>query len=310
MFRKGILADRPFFAKLLIFVGLMVLGWASSLIIGLMLVPVFFGVDLITFAAAAANPMAHMEAMNALKFIQFLQASIMFIAAPFLYLRLTSADSCAAIQWKAPEKPIFYFYAVLMLVVASPLVAVLVKINEQLTLPEALAGLEQSIKQMEASAQELTKAFMKVDGLIGLLINVLIIAVLAGISEEIVFRGVLQKMLQDKMRNAHWAILISAFVFSAIHMQFYGFLPRFVMGVLLGYLYFWSGSLWMSMIAHSINNALAVVMSYLYERQLTSINPDDNDIFPWYVLLSSLLILGAMAFSAFKNREVKVLWQD
>ena len=91
--------------------------------------------------------------------------------------------------------------------------------------------------------------------------NILIIAIMAGIGEELMFRGVIQKILIGWTKDIHLGILYTAIIFSTIHFQFYGFVPRMILGMVLGYLYIWSKSLWVPVIAHAINNALTVTFT-------------------------------------------------
>ena len=93
-----------------------------------------------------------------------------------------------------------------------------------------------------------------------LFLNLVLIAVFAGVGEELFFRGVLQRLFIKIFKNPWAGILVTAFIFSAIHLQFYGFIPRFILGILLGLLYWYSGSLWPSIIAHFVYDAFAVVM--------------------------------------------------
>ena len=86
---------------------------------------------------------------------------------------------------------------------------------------------------------------------------------MAGLSEEIFFRGFIQRLFIENKLNHHLAIWFTAILFSAIHLQFFGFVPRVLLGAVLGYLYFYSGNLWLSIIAHTVNNGFAVVMAYI-----------------------------------------------
>jgi membrane protease YdiL (CAAX protease family) len=95
-----------------------------------------------------------------------------------------------------------------------------------------------------------------------LLLNLLVIAIVPAIGEELLFRGYLQQSFSNWLSNPHVAIIVTAVLFSAIHLHFQAFLPRFILGVLLGYLFYWSGSLWLPILAHFANNAQAVIISY------------------------------------------------
>ena len=131
-----------------------------------------------------------------------------------------------------------------------------------------LNGIEIWMKNSEEKAKVLTDAFTEGDSLGVLFLNLIVIALLAALSEELFFRGVLQKVLIECTRNKHLGVWIGAIIFSAFHMQFYGFLPRMLMGAFLGYLFLWSGSLWLGIFAHFINNGMAVLIIWLINKNV------------------------------------------
>ena len=134
-----------------------------------------------------------------------------------------------------------------------------------MSLPESFAGLEAKLRLMEETAGTATFAFLDVSTIGGLLVNLFIIAVLPAIGEEFFFRGILQRLFKDWTKNIHISIFITAFLFSAVHMQFFTFLPRFLLGLLFGYLLFWSKNIWLPVFAHFVNNAIAVLVYYFIE---------------------------------------------
>ena len=136
--------------------------------------------------------------------------------------------------------------------------------NKMLRLPTWLSGVEKWMKEMEDSAELVMRSMLQTDSIDGLLINILIVAVLAALSEELLFRGVLFRWLRESISNYHWAIWIIAILFSAIHLQFYGFVPRLLLGAYLGYLLVWTGSLWAPVLAHFVNNLMGVLLYYRY----------------------------------------------
>jgi hypothetical protein len=117
-----------------------------------------------------------------------------------------------------------------------------------------------------------------------------VIGIIPAVGEEFLFRGLIQNQLQSLTRNAHWAIWITGILFSTIHIQFYGFVPRMLLGVLFGYMYVWSGNLIYPMLAHFANNGFQVVMLYLYKSEFTSFNIDETDTVPWTVFFTSAMI--------------------
>jgi predicted HTH transcriptional regulator len=160
--------------------------------------------------------------------------------------------------------------------------------------------------------EHLTEAFLKMETPGELIGNLIMIGLLPAIGEELFFRGILQRIFVDWSKSKHWGVWITAIIFSAVHMQFLGFVPRLLLGALLGYLYVWSGSLWLPIIAHFVNNAAAVILTYIYSNDIISINPnnigtDDENILP--VVISALLcvFLLTIIYRGEKNAEAERL---
>ncbi len=151
--------------------------------------------------------------------------------------------------------------SILLIFCISPFINLLAHFNEQMVLPEFLANLENQFREMEDRAGELTKQMLDVSTINGLFFNLIVMAVMPAFGEELFCRGALQNIFSEK-KNKYVAIWIVAIIFSLIHFQMYGFLPRLVLGALLGYLLVWSGSLWLPILVHFINNATIVLMSY------------------------------------------------
>jgi membrane protease YdiL (CAAX protease family) len=159
------------------------------------------------------------------------------------------------------KKPFFYslICAVLIMLCAQPLINWMAELNSQMPAP---AWMHQS----EKDAAEVTKIFLQMDGINDLLINLFMIALIPAIGEELLFRGLFQPLFHKLTNNPHLGIWLSAILFSALHMQFLGFFPRMFMGAAFGYLLLWSGSLWLPMIGHFVNNAGAVLIAYLIQK--------------------------------------------
>jgi uncharacterized protein len=188
-----------------------------------------------------------------------------------------------------------YLLVFLALAVMTPLVNGMVTWNEGLNLPASLAGMEEWMQRMEEEAGKLTDAFMHVETTGGFMLNILMIAVLPAFGEEFLFRGVLQRLLGEWTRNMHVAILLTALAFGVMHMQFYGLLPRVFLGVVFGYIFLWTGSLWVPIFAHFLNNATALVLEQLVATGKTtgefSSYGSDN---PLLIIVSVILTAGVM----------------
>ncbi|MBR5972330.1 MAG: CPBP family intramembrane metalloprotease [Paludibacteraceae bacterium] len=158
----------------------------------------------------------------------------------------------------------FFIMSVICIVVAIPFINFTTILNENLTLPEWMSAIEKCIKELEKQQSDIANSFLEKQSFSMYLFNLFVIALIPAVGEELLFRGLIQKALYHRTKNVHIAIWCTGILFSAIHLQFYGFFPRMFMGVLFGYFVAWSGSLWVSMACHFMNNALIITSKYLY----------------------------------------------
>ena len=185
--------------------------------------------------------------------------------------------------------------AILLMLAAIPLVLFTFEINKLIPMPAYFHA-------MEASAAEMTKGLLQMNSVGELLANLTIVALLPAIGEELVFRGVLQKQLMRRM--APWvAILVASTIFSLIHGQLEGFLPRLLLGGILGWLYWKSGNFWVAVIAHFFNNAFQVIGQYLYKQRVSTIDLEQDVHVPWYWGLLSALVIGVIML-------LYTIWKD
>lgn len=157
-----------------------------------------------------------------------------------------------------------YLWAILILLVALPCNALLSSLNLQMQLPDALSSVEQWIRNAENEARLTTEKLLASRSSSNLLGNLFVIAFFAALVEEVFFRGALQRYLRLMLNNRHLTVFVVAFVFSFLHFQFYGFLPRLFLGLILGYLYEYSRNLWTSILAHFANNAVVIFNVHFY----------------------------------------------
>ena len=240
--------------------------------------------------------------VSSLKWIQFFQSAAMFLLPPLCMAYLWSKQPLEWLKVKG-EKELKgeRVWAVVLMLVALPAINLLAHINEQMALPAFLEPLEAWMKTQEETAKNLTDQFMHVTTFGGLIINLLLMAVLPAISEELTFRGVLMNLFKAKGESVpHLAIWCSAILFSAIHLQFYGFVPRMLMGALFGYMLVWTGSLWTPILMHFTNNAMAVILYFVSLRAGWDIEMMDaigtNDTLWLGVVSMVITIVGIYAF--------------
>ena len=248
--------------------------------------------------------------VSSLKWIQFFQSAAMFLLPPLCMAYLWSKQPLEWLKVKGERVKVKSegVWAVLLMLVALPAINLLAHINEQIALPAFLEPLEAWMKTQEETAKNLTDQFMHVTTFGGLIINLLLMAVLPAISEELTFRGVLMNLFKAKGEKLevkgesvpHLAIWCSAILFSAIHLQFYGFVPRMLMGALFGYMLVWTGSLWTPILMHFTNNAMAVILYFVSLRAGWDIEMMDaigtNDTLWLGVVSMVITIVGIYAF--------------
>lgn len=240
------------FMLLLVFMGASVFSF-----IGFAISELFLGIPLLSDPTLLDN-ISDPELLPALRLMQVLQALGMLIAPSIVYLWLSSSWSGVRRILALPQRqPVLI--SIVFFMVAFPVVNYLAEWNSTIEIPSCIGDW---MKDKETQAGSLTQQFLEMPNWWMLLFNLFMIALLPAVGEELIFRGIIQQGLNKQLRNPHAAIWLAAILFSAVHMQFFGFVPRMLMGVAMGYLFFWSGNLWYPIIAHFTNNAVSVVLAY------------------------------------------------
>lgn len=233
------------------------------------------------------------ENINFYKFLQIFNHLGMFIIPSILFAYLVNFNIVKYLRINKMPKFFTIFSGILLILVCMPFINWLMTINNMMKLPEALSGIEQWMRNSEVNAEKIINIFLNVNSIGALMLNLFMIAVIPAVGEEFLFRGVLQKQFRQWFGNIHIAVFVAAFLFSAMHMQFFGFIPRLVLGIILGYLYYFSKNLWIPIIAHFFNNAIAVIVYYLNYNKVINTDVDK--------LGSSgedyILIIGSIIFS-------------
>jgi membrane protease YdiL (CAAX protease family) len=176
------------------------------------------------------------------------------------------------------------------------------QLNSGLHFPDWLYGIERWMKAKEDNATHLIDLLIASNTFGIMIFNVFMLAVIPAIGEELIFRGVFQKIFYSLFKSGHLAIWITAFVFSALHFQFFGFIPRFILGLLFGYLFYWSGTLWLPVISHFVNNAVPVIGAYIQSK-------GDFGIVSWeqVIILPLITIIGIIILQYFRNKHKRKL---
>lgn len=186
-----------------------------------------------------------------------------------------------------------------------PVVMGLAEWNAGLHLPDSLAKLDQWMQQLDEQNAQLVTLMCRDPRISVLLVNLFVMGLLPALGEELLFRGTIQPFLHKWIKNPHWAIWITAFIFSAIHFQITGFIPRMLLGAYLGYLVYWSGSLWLPIVAHFMHNSLSVTAEYIFMRRGFDVDAMQlSDIHNYKYILGFALVLTAVGlYFLWKNRK-------
>lgn len=297
------------FSSLLIATGFVLLGLFAGQLIGFLISLLLFGFDLQYIAEITTNPTAYPEAKLPLLIMQAGSTLFGFILAPILHRRLIDQKSESTwfqISSLNPSLLFTVFFIMIAFMIAN---AVVIEWNMNFDFGKFSTSFEEWAQAKEEQLRHLTEYITQFNNVSSLLAGLIVIAVLPAIGEEVVFRGVLQRKLNFITGNPHIAIWTAAIFFSAIHLQFYGFFPRMLLGALFGYIYYWSGNLWYPIFAHFVNNGFTLVMLYLYQQKATDINLESTNAVPWSSALTAFIV-GAALLYYFKRSVLRKSYDE
>ncbi|TYZ08851.1 CPBP family intramembrane metalloprotease [Hymenobacter lutimineralis] len=295
---KGFVSSRlhPLLALLLL-VGLMLAAVCLATFLIAVVASIFFHISVFELGAVTQNPGNNPHGWSVLMLSQGL---LLFVGFAGAALALASIQGRSWASYFAPRRPVpawWLLLAAAIIVLSLPAMSGLIAWNANAQFPAFMHEFEVWARDKETQAQDLTQYLTQFTSTGRLLVGLLVIAVVPAISEELVFRGVVQKQIIRLFGSYHAGVWLSAFLFSAIHMQFFGFVPRLVLGVVLGYLFAWSGNILVPMAAHFAQNAVQILLLYAQQRGTLSatLDPDSTEALPWpWMLLSAVLTLGLL----------------
>lgn len=300
MLKKGIYKNRSTLCHLLILLTLIITGSVFSSLIGIGSFMAIYGLN--------ANIYDH---TNALLFVQLISAIGTFLLPSIGTAWFCSNDIKNYLSiGKTPNSKIL-FYTFISMLLLSPFISFTGTLNEMMNLPEFLKPVEDWMRIQEETARQLTESLLNNPGILAFISNLIVIAIVAGITEEFLFRGALQKVIERGISNHHIVIWVAAILFSAFHLQFFGFIPRLLMGAYFGYLLYWGKNIWVPVFAHFMNNAFAVIFmsngikdTPFVTKEMKYITGEiqDGQLLPFGIMATCCLIL--FYFCAKKLRDI------
>lgn len=236
-----------------------------------------------------------------LQITQICSQLIGFLMPPLLYVMLVKEEPFNYLGLN--KLPKWSLLGILTMFTVIPFVAAVSEWNDGITFPESMKVIETTFRNLKELNDSTSEKMMNESNLF---VAIVIFGFLAAVSEEILFRGVIQQALVKLFKNAHVGIIVTAFVFSAFHADFYGFFPRFILGLMLGYMFWMSGSIWASIIMHFTNNTTIVMLYFLNKKEIINIDVESfGSTDSVFVIILSLVVTVAifMVCNRLKNRR-------
>ncbi len=277
--------------------GVLLIGPVLAFITGI----IISGVGIAEIQDILTDPVAYPEQQSMLLIINGIASISGFIIAPLIFYYTMIKGDLLKDFIDLPSNIVNSLLATILIVFSFLIVnTVFIEWNANIKLPESFAGVEGWAEKMEDSARVLTEYLTEFNSTGYFLLTIFFIAVVPGVGEELLFRGFLQNIFRKIFKNDHAAIWVAAILFSAIHFQFYGFVPRMLLGALFGYLYVWSGNLLIPIVAHFLNNSVSLIALYIYQKGLTDIDVESTEAMPtMYIIIFSVLFVVTLMY--FKN---------
>jgi len=278
-----------------------IIGGIVFSIIGLIFYGIVFGAGGFT---SLLNADANTMDINFLRIVQISSSIGIFIAGPIAYAQVEKYKPASYFHFNKPFDVSLILTVFALMLLGAPLLELIASLNQKMALPEFLKGIELWMKEKEEQAAELTKQLLTMKSFGDLSINLFMIAVIPAIGEELLFRGGLQSILARWFKNPHVAIWVTAIIFSAIHMQFFGFFPRMLLGALFGYLLLWGKNIWLPIFAHFMNNGTAVIIAFIMQQRGKSLDEIEKaETFEFWGYLTSAIITLILLISYYKQSK-------
>lgn len=245
-----------------------------------------------TFLENINNP----ENVSIIKYFQIVQSFGLFIIPPIIMAIIINKNPVHYLRVNTRSDITIFIIAGITTIMTMPIINVLLELNSKMVLPEFLSNVENWMIEKEEAAENITRMFITADNTRQLIYNLFIVAVLPAIGEELIFRGVIQRLFIEGVKNIHWGVFITAIFFSWFHFQFYGFLPRLALGIFLGYLFVWSKNIWVPIFAHFINNGVMVTAYYYLDEKIITekIEEAGTNLETLWYLIASIIIVGGL----------------
>ena len=293
------LKTKPVWIQFLLFLGIAAICFIIASVVGVLILSKITGIDLLQFQNSKNWDFNNPKMITFIRGMILLQFLFLFTVPTVVFSYLSDKRPVHYLGLKSPGSGLYWVLAILLIVVAYPFVEYVGYINQKIPVGEST---QRWMKSLEEEAARQIKFMLNRHTPSELIKNLIFVSLFAGVGEELFFRGVLQRMLIRATKNPWIGIILAGAVFSAFHFQFYGFLPRMFLGILLGAIYWYSGSLWVAMAAHFFYDAAVIVLIYFNPQMLE--NPNETLIKAQeMLLLFAAMVSLALTFVILRQME-------
>ncbi|OFX69650.1 MAG: hypothetical protein A2X12_01030 [Bacteroidetes bacterium GWE2_29_8] len=279
-------------------------GRFSNLIIFLSIFVIFVVIgSVLSIIISKSSFFENLNYINNLKLTQLVLSLFIFILPSIFFSFIINKNPLSYFHLNKTANLKVLLLVFLFCLFIIPVINYLSELNNSISFGERYKSIEMSLRSNEKNAEEISKMFLSSTTLLGFFINILIIAIIPAIGEELFFRGTIQKLLQNISNNHHLAILLTGLIFGLVHFQFFSLVPRIILGIYLGYLFYWFNSLWVPILSHFLNNFLVVLYSYCVNIGILSesfVVWENNKI---VITLIHLFLSFVILFIVYKNKE-------
>lgn len=286
----NLVSDRPASISILRILGMVILGYIiMGNVVALLVISLLYEGNMME---AMTDPVGHPDIRNTLVIAQGLASLVGLVLIPAFYLKNFEGRSSRRLFTNFPSGLawlLLFGVVVTMAIAISPVA----DWNSSIEIPGSFG---QFLREFEDQAAVLVKAFVANLTPATFLLVFVVIAVIPAWGEELVFRGLIQNEFVRAFRNPHIGIWLTAAFFSAFHLQFFGFFPRLLIGVVLGYIYYWSGNLWVPVTLHFLNNGLQITAIYLMQLKVHDFDVESTESAPLYLVAISLPALAFLLY--------------
>ena len=285
---ENLVSDRPPLISILRILSLVLAGFVFiGPVFGILAATLIYDGD---FLSAISDPAGHPDIRNGILLSQGIAATIGLILLPWYYLKVSEHRGIRDFFKSDLAWPLVIISIMVASMGLALAISPVVEWNATVEFPDWMSGFGNWAKNTESLAEAMIKAITQDLTPLAFVFVFIVVAILPAIGEELVFRGLIQTEFQRAVRNPHVAIWLTSILFSAFHLQFFGFVPRALIGAFLGYLYYWSGNLWIPILAHFFNNGLQIVGLYLFQKGVLSFDVESTESAPLPVVITAIVL--------------------